>query len=43
MLVWGAAMSVGMDVPTDPVIFIFLIYLLHTTGELCLSPWAFRR
>jgi len=21
-----------------PVIFIFLIYLLHTTGELCLSP-----
>jgi POT family proton-dependent oligopeptide transporter len=28
---------VGIDVPT-PVIFIFLIYLLHTTGELCLSP-----
>jgi proton-dependent oligopeptide transporter, POT family len=21
-----------------PVVFIFLIYLLHTTGELCLSP-----
>ncbi len=21
-----------------PVIFVFLIYLLHTTGELCLSP-----
>jgi POT family proton-dependent oligopeptide transporter len=21
-----------------PVLFIFLIYLLHTTGELCLSP-----
>jgi POT family proton-dependent oligopeptide transporter len=21
-----------------PVIFIFLIYLIHTTGELCLSP-----
>jgi POT family proton-dependent oligopeptide transporter len=28
---------VGVNVPT-PVIFIFLIYLLHTTGELCLSP-----
>jgi POT family proton-dependent oligopeptide transporter len=36
VLVWGAS-SVGVDVPT-PVIFIFLIYLLHTTGELCLSP-----
>ena len=36
MLVWGAQ-SVGLNVPT-PVIFIFLIYLLHTTGELCLSP-----
>ncbi|BDI59906.1 peptide MFS transporter [Qipengyuania nanhaisediminis] len=36
VLVWGAQ-SVGIDVPT-PVIFIFLIYLLHTTGELCLSP-----
>ncbi len=36
VLVWGAG-SVGIDVPT-PVIFIFLIYLLHTTGELCLSP-----
>ncbi|NJM50563.1 MAG: peptide MFS transporter [Sphingomonadales bacterium] len=36
VLVWGAK-SVGVDVPT-PVIFIFLIYLLHTTGELCLSP-----
>ncbi len=36
VLVWGAS-SVGIDVPT-PVIFIFLIYLLHTTGELCLSP-----
>src|SRR3546814_7424254 len=21
-----------------PVVFVFLIYLLHTTGELCLSP-----
>ena len=36
VLVWGAR-SVGVDVPT-PVLFIFLIYLLHTTGELCLSP-----
>ncbi|MEO0500173.1 MAG: peptide MFS transporter [Pseudomonadota bacterium] len=36
VLVWGAQ-AVGLSVPT-PVIFIFLIYLLHTTGELCLSP-----
>ncbi len=36
VLVFGAR-AVGLDVPT-PVIFIFLIYLLHTTGELCLSP-----
>ena len=36
VLVWGAQ-SVGVNVPT-PVIFIFLIYLLHTMGELCLSP-----
>ncbi len=36
VLVFGAR-SVGIDVPT-PVLFIFLIYLLHTTGELCLSP-----
>ncbi|MGB3710665.1 MAG: oligopeptide:H+ symporter [Erythrobacter sp.] len=36
VLVWGAQ-SVGVEVAT-PVIFIFLIYLLHTTGELCLSP-----
>lgn len=33
---WGAN-SVGPEVAT-PVIFVFLIYLLHTTGELCLSP-----
>lgn len=31
------ANSVGSDAMT-PVIFVFLIYLLHTTGELCLSP-----
>jgi POT family proton-dependent oligopeptide transporter len=36
VLVWGAS-SVGPEVAV-PVIFIFLIYLLHTTGELCLSP-----
>ncbi len=36
VLVWGAQ-SVAADVAT-PVLFIFLIYLLHTTGELCLSP-----
>lgn len=31
----GAAAGQGN---LTPVIFIFLIYLLHTTGELCLSP-----
>lgn len=36
VLKWGAE-SVGMENAT-PIIFIFLIYLLHTTGELCLSP-----
>ncbi len=36
VLVWGAN-SVGPGEMT-PVIFIFLIYLIHTTGELCLSP-----
>ena len=36
ILVWGAQ-AAGLENPT-PVIFIFLIYLLHTTGELCLSP-----
>jgi len=34
VLVWGATANAGLT----PVIFIFLIYLLHTTGELCLSP-----
>lgn len=34
VLVWGANMAVDLT----PVLFIFLIYLLHTTGELCLSP-----
>jgi POT family proton-dependent oligopeptide transporter len=36
VLVWGAEW-VGMENMT-PVIFIFLIYLFQTTGELCLSP-----
>jgi len=36
VLVWGA--QVGGASAAVPVIFIFLIYLLHTTGELCLSP-----
>ncbi|MCF8706499.1 peptide MFS transporter [Rhizorhapis sp. SPR117] len=36
VLVWGAA-AAGPGSLT-PVVFIFLIYLLHTTGELCLSP-----
>ena len=31
------ANSVGPAAMT-PVIFVFLLYLLHTTGELCLSP-----
>lgn len=33
---WGAN-AYGAAVAT-PVLFVFLIYLLHTTGELCLSP-----
>jgi POT family proton-dependent oligopeptide transporter len=36
VLVLGAQ-AVGLENPT-PVLFIFLIYLLHTMGELCLSP-----
>jgi len=36
VFVWGAH-SVGLAAMT-PVIFVFLIYLLQTTGELCLSP-----
>lgn len=34
VLVWGANANAGLT----PVVFIFLIYFLHTTGELCLSP-----
>ena len=36
VLTWGAR-AAGIGEAT-PVIFIFLIYLLQTTGELCLSP-----
>lgn len=36
VLVAGAALGGGSA--KTAVIFIFLIYLLHTTGELCLSP-----
>ena len=36
VFVWGAN-SVGPEAMT-PVVFVFLLYLLHTTGELCLSP-----
>lgn len=36
VFVFGAN-SVGAGAMT-PVLFVFLIYLLHTTGELCLSP-----
>jgi POT family proton-dependent oligopeptide transporter len=36
VFVWGAK-SVGMEAMT-PVLFVFLLYFLATTGELCLSP-----
>ncbi|MEO6093649.1 MAG: peptide MFS transporter [Novosphingobium sp.] len=36
VFVWGAR-TVGAAAMT-PVVFVFLIYLLQTTGELCLSP-----
>lgn len=36
IFVWGAQ-AVGVAAMT-PVIFVFLIYLFQTTGELCLSP-----
>ena len=36
IFVWGAG-SADPAVMTS-VVFVFLIYLLHTTGELCLSP-----
>lgn len=36
VFVWGAK-AVGMATMT-PVLMVFVIYLLHTTAELCLSP-----
>ncbi|EJU11234.1 di-tripeptide ABC transporter-like protein [Sphingomonas sp. LH128] len=36
LFVWGAGS--GDPAVMTSVIFVFLIYLLHTTGELCLSP-----
>ena len=36
VFVWGA--NVAGPAAMTPVLFLFLIYLLHTTGELCLSP-----
>ncbi len=36
VFVWGAK-AVGMGAMT-PVFFVFAIYLIHTTAELCLSP-----
>ncbi|HEY5713045.1 MAG TPA: peptide MFS transporter [Allosphingosinicella sp.] len=36
VLNWGAGYA-GVD-GRIPVLFLFLIYLFHTTGELCLSP-----
>ncbi|MBC2664639.1 peptide MFS transporter [Novosphingobium flavum] len=35
VFVWGAQ---GAGSALTPVIFVFLLYLLQTTGELCLSP-----
>ena len=37
-LVLVAGATAGGDGAKTAVLFIFLIYLLHTTGELCLSP-----
>ena len=38
VFVWGAnAVGVGAEAKTA-VLFVFLLYLLHTMGELCLSP-----
>ncbi|HEU0310991.1 MAG TPA: peptide MFS transporter [Sphingomicrobium sp.] len=38
VFVWGAnAFPIGEEAKTA-VMFVFLLYLLHTTGELCLSP-----
>ena len=36
VFVWGTR-AVGMETMT-PVLLVFIVYLLHTTAELCLSP-----
>jgi POT family proton-dependent oligopeptide transporter len=36
VFVWGA--GTGDPAVMTSVVFVFLIYLLHTTGELCISP-----
>ena len=50
VFVWGAnalgsptVMPDGTTVVMTPVIFVFLTYLLQTTGELCLSPVGLSR
>jgi POT family proton-dependent oligopeptide transporter len=37
VLVWGAQNYAGPDFKV-PMIFLFVMYVFHTTGELCLSP-----
>jgi POT family proton-dependent oligopeptide transporter len=37
LLSWSAATQAGVDFRV-PLMFLFLTYLLHTIGELCLSP-----
>jgi POT family proton-dependent oligopeptide transporter len=37
VLVWGAENFVGPEFRV-PLIFLFVMYIFHTTGELCLSP-----
>ena len=37
LLAWAAATQAGADFRV-PLLFLFLTYLLHTIGELCLSP-----
>lgn len=38
IFVWGARATGAEAGMMTPVLLVFLIYLLHTTGELCLSP-----
>jgi POT family proton-dependent oligopeptide transporter len=37
VLVWGAENYIGPEFRV-PLIFLFVMYVFHTTGELCLSP-----